>query len=255
MPLYRQAGRAQALLHSTVSRFATQPANPRVLRGFTVSLGSGEHVAVIGPSGAGKSALGHAVTRLGELCAGSISFDGVDISKIGLHQLRAIVSLIDRDPLLITGTIRLNLDPKSELSDDELWRALDRVGMREVVLALDEPVVDNGSNYSVSERVLLSIARALLKKPKLVVLDDAVALLDSDATSRLAAILEDEWKCTSVWVIASEDRLDAMPSLQRVIVLDKGQLVEQGTRKELLKKSKSMFHRLTDEWNRRKPQH
>ncbi|KAJ0409087.1 hypothetical protein P43SY_002221 [Pythium insidiosum] len=204
------------------------------------------HVAIVGPRGAGKSALGHAVTRLSELSSGSVSIDGVDISKIGLHQLRANVSLIECDPLLITGSVRDNLDPRGEWADDELWRAIDIVGMRDVVFALDEPVVENGCNYTANERVLLSIARALLKKSKLVVLDDAVKHLEPTALPRLQRILQDQWKTISVWIIT--DHADIVQSLDRVVVLDKGQVVETGTPKELLSKSKTPLRRLVDEW-------
>jgi ABC-type multidrug transport system fused ATPase/permease subunit len=161
-----------------------RPGLPHVLKGFSLDVAAGEKIGVVGRTGAGKSSLMLALFRTTELESGSIEIDELNIRSIGLDRLRRAISIIPQDAILFEGTIRTNLDPFNEYDDHSLWDALSRSGLNKKrdpskeqkdKYGLDSVIQAEGVNLSVGERNLVSLARALVKNSKIIVLDEATA--------------------------------------------------------------------------------
>eukprot|EP00762_Andalucia_godoyi_P000617 ANDGO_05406.mRNA.1 ABC transporter C family member 2 len=208
-----------------------------VLQGVSFSVQGGEKIGVVGRTGAGKSSLMVALFRLCELRSGSISIDGVDIAKIGLDLLRKrALCIIPQDPFLFSGTVRSNLDPFDDHEDQDVWRALERAHLKDVVadlpLKLSAPVSEYGGNFSTGQRQLFCLARALLRHARILVLDEATASVDADTDRLIQQTIRTEFSECTILTIAH--RLNTIIDYSRVIVMDSGKVVEIGTPAELL---------------------
>uniref|UniRef100_A0A669B776 ATP-binding cassette sub-family C member 5 n=1 Tax=Oreochromis niloticus TaxID=8128 RepID=A0A669B776_ORENI len=201
---------------------------PLVLNKISCTIRPKEKVGIIGRTGSGKSSLGVALFRLVECSGGSILIDGVDISDIGLADLRSKLSIIPQDPVLFSGTVRSNLDPFNQYSEEKIWDALERSHMKECVsqlpLKLESEVVENGENFSVGERQLLCVARALLRRCKVLILDEATAAMDAETDALIQETIRSSFHHCTTLTIAH--RLHTVLASDRIMVLNQGQVVE-----------------------------
>ncbi|XP_004572630.1 ATP-binding cassette sub-family C member 5 isoform X1 [Maylandia zebra] len=201
---------------------------PLVLNKISCTIRPKEKVGIVGRTGSGKSSLGVALFRLVECCGGSILIDGVDISDIGLADLRSKLSIIPQDPVLFSGTVRSNLDPFNQYSEEKIWDALERSHMKECVsqlpLKLESEVVENGENFSVGERQLLCMARALLRRCKVLILDEATAAMDAEMDALIQETIRSSFHHCTTLTIAH--RLHTVLASDRIMVLNQGQVVE-----------------------------
>ncbi|CAM9122833.1 unnamed protein product, partial [Ectocarpus sp. 4 AP-2014] len=205
---------------------------PPVLKGLTLSIKGGSRVGVVGRTGAGKSSLIAALFRLVEYDRdrGGIEIDGVDISKVGLHDLRPRMSVVPQTPFLFSGSMRLNLDPFGKQSDIHMWASLEAVQMKTYVQSLagglDAPVAEGGGNLSVGQRQLLCLARAVLQRSQILVMDEATANIDQHTDSLIQDVVRSSFKGKTVIMVAH--RLNTVIDCDQVVVLSEGSVVEAG---------------------------
>lgn len=198
------------------------------IRNITISINRGEKVGIVGRTGAGKSSLTLGLFRIIEAAEGHIFIDGLDISKLGLHELRSRITIIPQDPVLFSGSLRMNLDPFDNYSDEEVWRALEYSHLKSFVSGLPDKLShecsEGGENLSVGQRQLLCLARALLRKTKILVLDEATAAVDMETDNLIQSTIRSQFEDCTVLTIAH--RLNTIMDYTRVLVLDKGELAE-----------------------------
>ena len=223
-----------------------RPGLPLVLKGLTLSIAAGQKVGVVGRTGAGKSSLVAALLRLVEAESGQILLDGVDIAAIGLQPLRGRMAVIPQDPLLFSGTVRSNLDPFAQYSDAELWAALERVRLAPSLGGLADAVEDAGRNFSVGQRQLLCIARALLRRCRVIVMDEATAAVDVETDAALQEAMRTEFAAATTLTVAH--RLNTILDSDRVVVMDEGRVAECDAPAALLADSTSLFYGLVKNW-------
>ncbi|KAJ1950591.1 Canalicular multispecific organic anion transporter 1 [Linderina macrospora] len=222
-----------------------------------------EKVGIVGRTGAGKSSLTHALLRMVESVSGVIFIDGVDISRVGLRDLRSKISIIPQDPALFVGTIRENLDPLNEFTDDEVWTAIRKGHIEDLVckptqryntddeksgpwvagVGLDKWVEAGGRNFSVGQRQLVSLCRALLWKRKILVLDEATANVDTKTDQIMQQVIRKEFSDCTILTIAH--RLRTVMDSDRILVMDQGKVVEFDSPANLLAQD-SLFKSLVE---------
>ncbi|KAM7484114.1 hypothetical protein LguiA_000123 [Lonicera macranthoides] len=229
------------------------PALPMVLKGITCTFPGKRKIGVVGRTGSGKSTLIQALFRVVEPSEGRILIDGVDISKIGLQDLRSRLSIIPQDPTLFQGTMRTNLDPLQQYSDHEIWEVLNKCRLAEIVREdqrlLDAPVAEDGENWSVGQRQLLCLARVLLQRRSILVLDEATASVDTATDNVIQKTIREE--TSSCTVITVAHRIPTVIDNDLVLVLGEGKVVEYKSPAELLQDSSSAFSKLVMEFLRR----
>ena len=225
-----------------------RPELESVLKHISLHIRPGEKVGVVGRTGAGKSSLVLCLMRIVELETGKIVIDGVNIRDIGLEDLRSSIAIIPQEPLLFSGTIRSNLDPFHQYSDEAIWSALEQASMKDVIAesgaGLDTPVEEHGNNYSVGQRQLLCIARALLRKSKVILMDEATASIDSETDMKIQSTIRTQFTESTVITIAH--RIHTIIDSDRVLVLDLGEVKEYDQPGVLLENPKSLFSQLVE---------
>ncbi|XP_048800530.1 ATP-binding cassette sub-family C member 2 [Lagopus muta] len=209
-----------------------------VLHGINCNIGSTEKVGVVGRTGAGKSSLTNCLFRILEAAGGKIIIDGLDIATIGLHDLRQNLTIIPQDPVLFTGTLRMNLDPFDQYTDEEVWKALELAHLKAYAQELPERlqhiVSEGGENLSVGQRQLLCLARALLRKAKILILDEATAAVDLETDHLIQTTIRSAFADCTVLTIAH--RLHTIMDSNRVMVMQAGKIVEFDSPDKLLQK-------------------
>ncbi|XP_063248377.1 ATP-binding cassette sub-family C member 4 isoform X2 [Prinia subflava] len=221
---------------------------PLVLRHLSVLIKPKEKVGIVGRTGAGKSSLIAALFRLAEP-EGKIWIDKYLTSELGLHDLRKKISIIPQEPVLFTGTMRKNLDPFNEYTDEELWNALEEVQLKEVVEDLpnkmETQLAESGSNFSVGQRQLVCLARAVLKKNRILIIDEATANVDPRTDEFIQKTIRETFAHCTVLTIAH--RLNTIIDSDRIMVLDAGRLKEYGEPYILLQEQDSLFYKMVQQ--------
>ncbi|KJH46653.1 ABC transporter, ATP-binding protein, partial [Dictyocaulus viviparus] len=229
-------------------RLRYRPKYPLALNDITFEIKSKEKIGIIGRTGSGKSSLGNVLYRLYPITFGRIFIDGVDIYTVGLHRLRRAMAIIPQDPVLFAGTIRTNLDPNNTVTDSEIWMALEKTYLKSTIVNLENKlefeVATGGENFSVGERQLVCLAKALLSKAKIILLDEATASLDISMDRLIQKVIKEAFFDATVIIIAH--RLESVYGLDKVLIMDGGKLVEYDRPEVLLNKTVSELRTLAN---------
>ncbi|RWR72400.1 ABC transporter C family member 3-like protein isoform X1 [Cinnamomum micranthum f. kanehirae] len=234
------------------------PHMPLVLRGITCTFSGGMKTGIVGRTGSGKSTLIQTLFRIVDPVGGHILIDGIDISTIGLHDLRSRLSIIPQDPTMFEGTLRSNLDPLEEYTDEQIWEALDRCQLGEEVRSkegkLDSAgmvsfisLAENGENWSMGQRQLVCLGRVLLKRSKVLVLDEATASVDTATDNLIQQTLRQQFSDSTVITIAH--RITSVLNSDMVLLLNNGIIAEYDSPTTLLENNSSAFARLVAEYS------
>ncbi|XP_072251470.1 ATP-binding cassette sub-family C member 5 [Leuresthes tenuis] len=221
---------------------------PLVLKSLSFTILPEETIGIVGRTGSGKSSLAVALFRLVELSRGSIIIDGINIAQIGLDDLRSKLAIIPQEPVLFIGTVRSNLDPWDQYSDLQIWEALEKTHIKEMVSqlphSLHSEVTENGENFSVGERQLLCVTRALLRNSKILILDEATSAIDTETDRLIQETIRCAFGSCTTLIIAH--RLNTVMSCSRVMVLDNGQILEFDSPAALLADENSRFRAMAE---------
>ncbi|KAI4143311.1 MAG: hypothetical protein L6R39_004621 [Caloplaca ligustica] len=226
---------------------------PLVLQGLTMHVAGGERIGIVGRTGAGKSSIMSTLFRLVELSGGSISIDGINIATVGLKDLRTRLAIIPQDPTLFRGTIRSNLDPFNEHTDLELWSALRQSDLIDPEANLDDKshgrihldgvVEEEGLNFSLGQRQLMALARALVRNAQIIVCDEATSSVDMETDQKIQRTIATGFKGKTLLCIAH--RLKTIINYDRICVMDQGRIAELDTPLRLWEEG-SIFRSMCD---------
>ncbi|CAH0600504.1 unnamed protein product [Chrysodeixis includens] len=218
--------------------------DPPVLKDLNFVIHSGWKVGVVGRTGAGKSSLISALFRLSNI-TGHITIDGLDTEGIAKKDLRSKISIIPQEPVLFSATLRYNLDPFNDYSDEDIWRALEQVELKDGIQSLEFKVTEGGSNFSMGQRQLICLARAVLRSNKILIMDEATANVDPQTDALIQKTIRREFAACTVLTIAH--RLNTIMDSDRVLVMDKGEAVEFDHPHILLSNPNSVFSSMVRE--------
>uniref|UniRef100_A0A7M4FK98 Multidrug resistance-associated protein 4 n=1 Tax=Crocodylus porosus TaxID=8502 RepID=A0A7M4FK98_CROPO len=239
---------AQGMIAFENVNFTYSLDGPLVLRHFSALIRSKEKVGIVGRTGAGKSSLIAALFRLAEP-EGRIWIDKYLTTELGLHDLRKKISIIPQEPVLFTGTMRKNLDPFNEYTDAELWNVLEEVQLKEAVEELPDKMetqlAESGSNFSVGQRQLVCLARAILKKNQILIIDEATANVDPRTDELIQKTIREKFAQCTVLTIAH--RLNTIIDSDKIMVLDAGRLKEYDEPYILLQERESLFYKMVQQ--------
>ncbi|XP_032678119.1 multidrug resistance-associated protein 4-like [Odontomachus brunneus] len=223
---------------------------PPVLKELDIVILAGEKIGIVGRTGAGKSSLISALFRLAKV-EGVIEIDGVNTDSIALEDLRCKISIIPQDPVLFSGTLRSNLDPFDEFSDKELWDVLEEVELKDAIVnvgnGLESRVFERGSNYSVGQRQLVCLARAILRNNRILMLDEATANVDPHTDALIQCTIRKRFATCTMLIVAH--RLNTIMDSDKVLVMDKGYVAEYDHPHVLLQNNHGKFTSLVRETN------
>ncbi|KAJ4823064.1 ATP-binding cassette sub- C member 8, partial [Turnera subulata] len=228
-----------------------RPNAPLVLKEINCTFREGTRVGVVGRTGSGKTTLISALFRLVEPESGHILIDGLDICSIGLKDLRMKLSIIPQEPTLFRGSVRTNLDPLGLYTDQEIWEVLEKCQLKATISSLpnllDSSVSDEGENWSAGQRQLFCLGRVLLKRNKILVLDEATASIDSATDAILQRIIRKEFaECT---VITVAHRVPTVIDSDMILVLSYGKLLEYDEPSKLMKTNSSFSKLVAEYWS------
>ena len=219
-----------------------RPDTKIILKDINILIHPREKIGIAGRTGSGKSTLCLCLFRILEATSGKILIDDIDISLIGLSLLRRIITVIPQDPTLIEGSLRENLDPLGQFDDLSMTKSLKSVGMDDILKeeGLNFMVKENGSNLSAGERQLICIARAMIRKSKIIIMDEATSSIDYDTEQLIQKAILTTLKDSTVMTIAH--RIKTILDYDRILVFDQGKIIEQGSPKELIEKKGHFFN-------------
>ncbi|CAH0557999.1 unnamed protein product [Brassicogethes aeneus] len=215
--------------------------DPPVLKNLNIDIHPGEKIGIVGRTGAGKSSLITALFRLSPI-EGNLIIDGLNTKEIGLSDLRKKISIIPQEPVLFSATLRYNLDPLQEYKDEQLWRALEEVELKDAASSLDFQVSEGGSNFSLGQRQLICLARAILRMNKVLVLDEATANVDPQTDYLIQKTIRTKFANCTVLTIAH--RLNTIMDSDKVLVMESGTMVEFDHPHLLLQNPEGYFHKM-----------
>jgi ABC-type multidrug transport system fused ATPase/permease subunit len=237
---FPQSGKIEFINYSVKYR----PDTKIVLRNLNFVIKPGEKIGIVGRTGSGKSTLCLCLFRILEAATGQILIDDVDISNIGLRLLREIITVIPQDPTLIEGTLRENLDPSGKHDDESMIHYMKIIGMEYIIKhnGLDYKIKENGDNLSSGEKQLICLARAMLRKSKIITMDEATSSIDYNTENLIQNAVLTTLKDSTVITIAH--RIKTIMDYDKIFVFDNGQLIEHGSPKELIENKNGHFYTL-----------
>ncbi|KAG1864676.1 P-loop containing nucleoside triphosphate hydrolase protein [Suillus subalutaceus] len=246
-PAYWPSSDGQLVVENLVVRYS--PDLPDVLKNISFVVQPSEKIGVVGRTGSGKSSLALSLLRMIEASAGRIIIDGIDISTIGLEDLRSRITIVSQDVSLFSGTLRSNLDPFEEHTDQECWDVLERCHLTRLLsraiekggFTLEMPISQGGS-LSAGERQLVALARAVLRKTNIIIMDEATSQIDSHLDDQIQTTIREE--LSGALVITIAHRLKTIIDYDRILVLDAGEIIEFDKPKILLAKVGGAFREM-----------
>jgi ATP-binding cassette subfamily C (CFTR/MRP) protein 4 len=234
------------MFHSVSMQYC--PTGPLALNQVSFQIRSGQKIGIVGRTGSGKTSLISALFRLFNF-DGIITIDDVDIKTMPLNDLRSNISIIPQSPILFLGTLRKNLDPFDEFSDEQIWKVFDELELKKIFdnlpNGIDSPVCEGGSNFSVGQRQLLCLVRSMLRSNKIIVLDEATANVDFETDELIQSIIRRKFQESTVVTVAH--RLNTVMDSDKILVMDNGCVAEFDSPYQLLQNPEGLLYMFAKE--------